>query len=92
MIEYNPDSSKLSAKVKNKKTGGHFTVSTVKNPLGVYETAVFETNKSFFLNIMSGFKPLYVVNAPSFEEGQKNHIRTAELFEQLNPKDLIRKY
>ena len=62
------------------------------NSLGEYLFAlvvflVVITALKFFLS-----RPIFVVNSSTPQETQQSHIRTAELFEQSNPKELIKKY
>ena len=92
MIKYEPGHIGLIAKVENIKTREKFVVSTVRNPYGIYETAV-KTSSSIIATLgFSASNTVFVVNSSTQEESQRNHIRTAELFEQLNPEDLIKKY
>lgn len=83
----------LAAMVENIKTKEKFAVSTIYNPYGVYKTTVCRAPNLWIAGLkafLSRF--IFVVNAPTLQEVQQNHNRTAELFEQLNSKDLIRKY
>ena len=80
------------ASVENIKTKDKFVVSTARNPYGVYETAVFNPANSPDDVLKAALSPLFVVNASTTKQAELNHINTAELFEQLNPEDLIRKY
>lgn len=91
MIQYNSDATGLSANVENIRTKEKFLVSTAQNSLGVYETAVLRSGGlgAMIKNIL---KPLYVVNSSSLSQAKQTHIQTAELFEQLDTKDLIRRY
>jgi len=93
MIKYTATNTGMLARVKNIKTGEKFYISTAIDPYGVYETAVFKAPNVF----IAIFKPftsmsIFVVNSTTLEAAKKKHIRTAELFEQLNPKELIRQY
>ena len=61
--------------------------------LGVFETMVVKAPNSFIAAlkfILS--RAVFVVNSSTLQEAQQSHVRTAELFEQLNPKELIKKY
>lgn len=83
----------LVAKVENLKTNEKFSVSTIRNPYGVFETMVVKAPNSFIAAlkfILS--RAVFVVNSSTLQEAQQSHVRTAELFEQLNPKELIKKY
>ncbi len=93
MIKYSHGAAGPVAKVENIKTKEKFTVSTARNPYGIYETVVFRASNSFIsvINAFTG-KALFIVNSPTLKQAEQNHIRTTELFEQLNPKDMIRKY
>jgi len=93
MIKYSSSPTSLIARVENIKTKERFSVSTARNPYGVYETAVFRAPNQLIatLNAFTG-KAIFVVNSSTLQQAKQSHIRTAELFEQLNPKDMIRKY
>ena len=93
MIKYNASSTGLFAKVENIKTKENFVVSTARNPYGVYETAVFRAT-NFLTALTNAFtaKPVFLANSPTLQQAEQNHITTAELFEQLDPKDMIRQY
>jgi hypothetical protein len=43
------------------------------------------------INAFTG-RALFIVNSSTTQQAEQSHIRTAELFEQLDPKDMIRKY
>lgn len=83
----------LVAKVENLKTKEKFLVSTIRNPYGVFETVGVKA-PNFFITALKFFlsRPIFVVNSSTPQETQQSHIRTAELFEQSNPKELIKKY
>lgn len=92
-IKYSSASTGMLARVKNIKTKEKFVISTARNQYGIYETVVFKA--SFLLMMMLKpfiSKPLFAINSSTAKDAEKNHIRTAELFEQLDPKDMIRKY
>ena len=97
MISYgqspNSNNPNLVAWVENIKTKERFMVSTIKNPYGVYETMVVRAPNAFIASLKCFFfRFVFVINSPSLQEASNAHIRTAELFEQLNPRDLIKKY
>jgi len=97
MIKYSSASSGLNpclaAMVENLRTKEKFVVSTIRNPYGVYETTVCKAPNLFIAGLKACFSRfVFVINSPSLQEAKKAHVKTAELFEQLNPKDLIRKY
>ena len=48
-----------------------------------YDAFIF---RSYFKRLVFG------ANSRTFEEAEKKHIQVVELFEQLDPKDLIREY
>ena len=83
----------LVAMVENLETKEKFSVSTIRNPYGVFETVVVKA-PNFFIAALKFFlsRSIFVVNSSTPQEAQQSHIRTAELFEQLNPKELIKKY
>lgn len=93
MIKYSSAPTGLSALVENIKTKEKFAVSTLCNPCGVYETAVCRA-PNLWIAVFKGFflRFVFVVNSSTSQQAEQTHIRTAELFEQLNPKDLIKKY
>lgn len=83
----------LLTKVVNIKTKNNFIVSTVQNPSGVYETAVFKAPNLFILSIIANFiKPEFIVNSGNYEDAALKHTQICQLFEQLNPRELIRSY
>jgi len=93
MIQNKTGPTGLSAKVENIKTSEKFIVSTAINPSGIYETMVIRASdmEAYIINPFT-IKPLFVVNSSTLQQAEQSHIRTAELFEQLDPEELIRKY
>ena len=83
----------LAALVENIKTKEKFAVSTIRNPYGVYETTVCRAPNLWIAGLKACFSRfVFLVNSSTLQEAEQSHVRTAELFEQLNPKELIRKY
>ncbi len=83
----------LLTKVVNIRTKDNFIVSTIQNPSGVYETAVFKVPNLFILSLIARFiKPAFIVNSGNCEDAALKHTQVCQLFEQLDSNELIRKY
>ncbi|MBU0693131.1 MAG: hypothetical protein KKC11_00450 [Candidatus Omnitrophica bacterium] len=97
MIRYSSAPKKsnpsLAAMVENIGTKEKFVVSTIRNTYGVFETMVVKAPNLFIASLKAIFsRVVFVVNSSTLQEAQQSHIETAELFEQLNPEELIKKY
>ena len=62
----------MVSKVLNERTKQKFVISTVLDPYGVWETAVFETNKIF--TPLDLTKPLLVMNTSNRSQAEEQHI------------------
>ncbi len=93
MIKYSSSLLGLYAEVENIRTEESFRVTSSHAPYGAYETSVFRaadilsSTKDVF-----AVKPLFIEYSSTLEQARKSHIKTAELFEQLSPEDIIRKH
>lgn len=97
MIKYSSADSESNpywtAIVQNIKTKENFAVSTIRNLCDVYETTVVRAPNLWIAGLKAFLsKIVFIVNSSTLEQARQAHIRTAELFEQLNPKELIREY
>jgi hypothetical protein len=75
--------------VKNLATGKRYKVSTVRNPFGVWETAVFELG---FLGIPKLHDPALVLNAPTIEQARVQHRQCVDAFTHRQPAEVEREY
>jgi hypothetical protein len=65
----------ISTKVKSIVDGKKYIVSTAPKPSGGWQLAVFRN----ILGFSNVFRPMRVENTDTFEEAEKEHIKTEEI-------------